>query len=713
MTFFGMSRFFLNILSLSLSAALTGMVILLLRPLTGKIFSGKWNYYIWFLVIIRLLLPLQLTTGLPGSLVFHPDFVQRETAGEPIPQAAAEITTGEAAKGASGEISRDVSEGIAGRMPEGSKGVLDGGEPVTAGILLLTAAFVWILGAVTALCLKLWNYRRDIAFIKKDAHPVTDSRIMVPAESMAARLHMRKMPSVYESAFVSGPVTIGLWKPVIVLPEAGLNTRDSFMQYRMILHHELIHVARRDLWYKWLYQLLLCIHWFNPFLYLFERKMNMDCELSCDEAVLAELTEEGRRAYGNVLLDIAERNAAAVKSAFTTTFVTGESELKRRLTGILRYKRMTVPRLILSLCVMSGTLFLTACGGVYLVQDDSGEDAFDSDFWLDVPAEEGNAWNAFMEIGRVDTDGEAYQVYDDAALLSGEDLSDKWQAYNYRGGGNKVMMSGFALNGSYSLRIVYAAEDTDIEVTSSFDLKEGRFKLVHIAPDGTVSTLNDTGKKNTVTVTMPKGRSVIKIVGQAASLKDAEITFSGLKGKGFEHIYYSEEEEYAGQIMETVGNGTVEKDKVMESLYYMEDGDISEAYAALLKQGAVFNGDELTNIFIYSDAERSGDYLVEAINNGFVEPLSVDMLSEIMVYLEGAAKTELINALPEEDFFEGLMECMAFLNEEELEECLLAYIDAGGRLSYTQFDDLEVHLNRSTIEKMDEKMALPAETGEP
>ena len=57
-----------------------------------------------------------------------------------------------------------------------------------------------------------------------------------------------------------------------------------------------------------------------------------------------QLTEEGRKAYGNVLLDIAERNVSAMKSEFTTTFVTGESELKKRITGILRYKRKTILR---------------------------------------------------------------------------------------------------------------------------------------------------------------------------------------------------------------------------------------------------------------------------------------------------------------------------------------------------------------------------------
>ncbi|MDE7340915.1 MAG: M56 family metallopeptidase [Lachnospiraceae bacterium] len=738
MVLYGMNRLFLSILSLSLSAALVGMLILLIRPLTGRYFSRKWNYYIWFLVIIRLLLPIHFTAALPGGLTFHLHSTGWKTAGETALQAA-ESETGEASEEAAGKLMEEVSEGAAGKpmenaseeaagkpaleaseetvgeMAEGNTEGTGYREPAAVRILFLTAEIVWILGAVTALCLKLWNYHCYIAFIKKDARPVMDSCIMVPAQSMAARLHMRKLPPIYESASVSGPVTVGLWKPVIILPEAGPHMQNSFMQYQMILHHELVHVARRDLWYKWLYQILLCIHWFNPLLYLIERKMNMDCELSCDEAILAELTEEGRKAYGNVLLDIAEKNVSAMKSAFTTTFVTGESELKKRLTGILRYKRTTVLRLLLSLCVMVGTLFLTACGGVYLIQDDSWEDAFDSEsaFWPFDSADEesGGFWGSFMEIGRINKDGEAYQVYDDLTLLSGNDLNDKWQAYNYKGGGNKVTISGFTLNGSYSLRIAYVAEDMDIEVTSFFDLKEGKFKLVHIAPDGTVSTLNDTGAKSTVTVTMPKGRNMIKIVGQAASLKNVEITFSGLEGKGFEGIYYSEEDEYAGQIRNTIQNGSVEKDEVMESLYYMEDEDLSEAFAALLEQGTVFDKDELTGILIHSDAERSGNYLADAINNGYIEPLSVDTLSEVIVYLEGEAKGRLINALPAEDFFEGLMECRPFLDEKELEECLLAYIDAGGKLSYAQFDDIEVYLSRSTIEKMDERMAVPSEAG--
>ncbi|MDE5931108.1 MAG: M56 family metallopeptidase, partial [Lachnospiraceae bacterium] len=601
-----MNGFFLTILSLSLSSALTGMLILAIRPLSGKFFSRKWNYYIWFLVILRLLMPVQLTAALPGGVLFdlskeaageisgesdwETDSMQRVETGKTDSMQRAETGKTDDIPSSGTSADGEAHTGMVHQEAENPTGTVEDADAVSsrmelpeaseyslslASVILLTVEIIWLSGVVAALGMKLWNYRRYLLLIKKDAHPVADSQIMVLAQSMSARLHLRRVPSLYESASVSGPVTVGLWKPVIILPETKCDavTQNLSVQYQLILHHELVHVARRDLWYKWLYQLLLCIHWFNPFLYLFGRKMNMDCELSCDEAVLAELTAEGRRAYGNVLLDIAEQDAAFRANAFATTFVTGESGLKKRLNAILHYQKNTVSRLLLSVCVMAGAMFLTACGSIYFY-DSSFEEHFDSDdeFWSDDFADEGRGfWDDFMEIGLTNKSGEAYQVYDDVELLSGADLSDKWQAYNYIGGGDKVTISRFSLNGSYSIRIVYADEDTDIEVASSFDLRDGRFKIIHVLPDGSVETINDTGEEGSTTVTMQKGHNVIKIVGQAAVLKNVEIRFSGLDERDFAAVYYSEEDEYAGQLMEAVKSGTVEKDKFMECLFYIEE----------------------------------------------------------------------------------------------------------------------------------------------
>ena len=358
-------------------------------------------------------------------------------------------------------------------------------------------------------------------------------------------------------------------------------------------------------------------------------------------------------------------------------------------------------RILLSLFALLLVL-LTACGGVY-VSYGGFEDM--SGFWEYEASNEDmqdDGWGSDWNIGG--TKGGARQVYDDEVLLAGADVSNKWQAYNYRGGEDGVTISRFALNGSDSIRIIYAAEDRDIEVTSDFNLKKGKFKIVHVAPDGTVSIINDTGEESTNTVTMQKGRNVIKIVGQAAALEDVEIRFSGLKSRYFEEIYYSEEDEYAGRINLMVQDGTVDKDKMLESIHYMEDFDISKAFAALLKQGETFSNNELSQIFIYSDAELSGNYLVEAIESGLIEPLPVDAVTDILPYLKGHTIVSLLKMLPEEDFFEGFQDCMPYMSDQEIEECLFSYLDAGGELTYGQFDDIEMYLNKSTIKKLDERM---------
>lgn len=702
-----MGRAFLNILSLSLSGALVGTLILLIHPLTGKFFSQKWNYYIWFLVILRLLVPIQADAALPGGIAFDLSPLWAEEADAETAEVVHESGIADSAGEVSGSSMTDSAEEALGNdMTSGAEEALgsdmisraeeipeNGMNDKTDAIsenksesmadnrwegLFLGAAIIWSAGFLIILCMKLWHYFRFLLLLRKDIRPIEDGQITVMMQSLAARLHMRKIPPVYVSASVSGPVTVGLWRPFIVLPEAA----NSLTGYQLILHHEFVHVARRDLWSKWLYQMLLCVHWFNPILYLVDRKMNMDCELSCDEAILSMLTKEGRKTYGNVLLDIAEGNVVTMKSVFSTTFVTGSSELKRRLQNVLTFQKPTVIKILLSICVMAGTVFLTACGSVHLSYDSLWEDWEDDDVRksysseADSDKDSGYEWN-LLGAGKSDKDTDAWNCYDDAELLAGEDISDKWQAYSYKGGGNEVSISRFALNGSSSLRIVYAAKDTDIEITSEFDLKEGKFKIVHVAPDGSIAVLNDTGEKASQTVTLQTGRNVIKMVGQDAMLKNAEISFSGLKERYFESIYYSEEDEYAGQIADKIQDGTIEKEKVMESIYYMEQEDISEAFSALLKKGTVFDDEELSDIFIYSDTGRSGDYLLEAIDSGLMEPLSVDTLSGLMPFLEDKTAVGLINALPDEEFFEGLTRCMPYLGEAELEECLLAYVEAG------------------------------------
>ena len=69
------------------------------------------------------------------------------------------------------------------------------------------------------------------------------------------------------------------------LPSADIPGKD----FRYIILHELMHYKRRDMFYKWLVQITVCLHWFNPLVHLMSREITKACEFSCDEAVLAKM----------------------------------------------------------------------------------------------------------------------------------------------------------------------------------------------------------------------------------------------------------------------------------------------------------------------------------------------------------------------------------------------------------------------------------------
>lgn len=788
------------VLSLSLSGALIGILIAAIRPLTGNYFSKKWNYYIWLLVVVRLLLPLHFESDFLTPLNFHAGFSQNDS----TTQTGSTVQNDNAMQ--SGSIVQDADEKQIGNsaqtgsmIPINAEKQIDSPEqydgiqqskqievdhsadtaanPSTDRALMLpdvnttvtaphnndfsaklsaadiwaAAAYIWLTGAITALFIKLCSYQRFQNELKTNCTRITDNRVLTMENAFCARLRIKKTPAIYANSSVSSPMTIGLWNPVILIPKvfsdqnapALLRADQDLTHFQLVLHHELIHVARKDLLYKWIYQLLLCIHWFNPVLHLIGRQISRDCELSCDEAILPELTETGKQMYGNILLDTAEQNIVHRQHAFSTTLLENKKDLKKRLDGILHYKKTTRFRLVLSACIFVMVLTLSACSTVWISSDaastseskqdnsvnssaDSGSTASDASatdtsgkdtesFHYDDSDENGAFMQMFSSFVSADSfvdtsdspdrSSDAWNVYDDDAMLAREDIQDNWAAYNYMGGGNKLLAYGFVLYGSDTFLIVYADQDTDVAIKSAFDLREGNFKIVSVAPDKSITTLNETGAETTATVTMKKGRNVLKMVGQGAKVMHLEIDYTDLDESKFENVFYSEGEEYIHLVKD--GAVPVEKERIIENLNYLAEKDASDLFNTLLTVGTNFTADELCDFLIFSDAALSSQYLLEALRNQTIEPLSADTVPEIMPYLDGDCQTEVLKALPVEDFYDAFADSIYYLSDRQIDECLTDYIDRGGVLTFSMYDEISPYINdKHTIEKLDQ--SLPA-----
>lgn len=106
------------------------------------------------------------------------------------------------------------------------------------------------------------------------------------------------------SAAVSGPLTMGILRPRIVLPKDVVQSA-SAEELEVILLHEGMHLCHKDQWWGMLWALLQSFCWFNPLLWLAGRRMKQAGELYCDHAVLSLLAEDKRLSYGYTLLRFA------------------------------------------------------------------------------------------------------------------------------------------------------------------------------------------------------------------------------------------------------------------------------------------------------------------------------------------------------------------------------------------------------------------------
>ena len=783
---------FLTMLSLSLSGALIGILIAAIRPLTGKYFSKKWNYYIWLLVVVRLMIPFHFESVFPGLPHFHAQvsqnndntaqpaganmiqpnggqtqfngnqtqsdnmilpnddlaqsdhFIQHEndlaqSYSMSLPDNALtqsnRITLPDSDSSQPNDItlpSYDLAQPDSITLPDGDSSQSDNMilpddtqaqsvstilSDVLAANLLTAAALIWLGGAVLALMIRLLQYFRFRGRLKKDCMRITDWRVIAMENAFCAKLHIKKVPLLYESTTTYSPMTIGLWKPVIILPKTlsidGSITDShipvvdtppeprSVYQLQLILHHELVHVARKDLWYKWIYQLLLCIHWFNPVLHRIGRQINSDCELSCDEAILPELTETGKQMYGNILLDTAEQGIDCRQSAFSTTLLENKRNLKKRLDAILRYKKATRFRLALSACALVLMLVLSACSTVWLSAADmpASESDHDSSKGTNQEPIDSPLWNFLTNAG-IGSPSDSWEFYDNDEVLAGKDVYGSWEAYNYvRNNNQHLSASRIALYGTDSFAIVYADQDIDVQITSSFEIPDGKFKIIHVAPDGSVTTLNDTGEKTTQTITMQAGRNALKMVGQGKKMNNLEIDYSGIRESDFANVFFSEDEEYAYQVKNNLT--PVDKDRIIDTLYSWDEEDASEIFNTLLTSGTSFTADELSDFFIHSDPALSSKYLMEALQTQTIEPLSLNMISEIMPYLTGDCKTEVLKSLSVDDFYDAFADNIMYLDNSQRDECLMDYIARGGTLTYSMYDEISPFLDKSIKQKLD------------
>ncbi len=163
---------------------------------------------------------------------------------------------------------------------------------------------------------------------------------------------VRLEDNIYQSEKVSSPFVCGFIKPKIYIP---YNLQDNVLEY--VLMHERTHIRQKDHILKAVAFLLLCVHWFNPLVWVSYFLFCKDIELLCDELVVKSFNEIERRDYALALykIGIDKVKISACPVAF------GEVGIKERIKCAIKYKKAkkTVVAVCVLLCVAVAVCFMT------------------------------------------------------------------------------------------------------------------------------------------------------------------------------------------------------------------------------------------------------------------------------------------------------------------------------------------------------------------
>ncbi len=217
-------------------------------------------------------------------------------------------------------------------------------ENVQAGVSIPICAIVWLAGMAITLAVFVSGYiivyrRYRYATIVKGGY----------AEEWLSEQKIRRNVRILCSEQAVSPLTYGILHPTILLPESLENKQSEQLTY--ILMHEMTHIRRFDMLRKIAAATVLCIHWFNPAVWVLFLLYNRDIEFACDEAVVRKMKGDCRSAYAMALIGMEER-----RRGFSSLFSHfSKNAIEERIVAIMKFKKITALTIIAATCLIIST----------------------------------------------------------------------------------------------------------------------------------------------------------------------------------------------------------------------------------------------------------------------------------------------------------------------------------------------------------------------
>ena len=343
----------INIFEVIVLSSLIGSVIILMILIIKGIFMSKLNstfhYYIWLILLVKLIIPFGPHTTLDISNLFENSYVQTTTNNN---TKELQINSPKQLKTVNTDDLILTNTVQPSNKHENSKGT---NIPLRLSIEKVLC-LMWMFGVVLLTGILISGHEKLRDIVKSSVTNINVSHKEILYKCMKT-MNIRNKVELSYSSKINSPSLCGFIKAKILIPVSiASNICDE--EFKYIMMHELTHLKNKDIFINWIITLLSLVYWFNPILLYGFHKMRQDCEFSCDNQVISYLGVGGNQQYGNALIRVLEIVGTSNRFMGTTPMVMNSFEVKRRILMISKYKKINIKSILL------GTVFFVVIGGV-------------------------------------------------------------------------------------------------------------------------------------------------------------------------------------------------------------------------------------------------------------------------------------------------------------------------------------------------------------
>ncbi|WP_172840576.1 BlaR1 family beta-lactam sensor/signal transducer [Virgibacillus phasianinus] len=305
--------FFTHLIVSFIVSSFTFAIITLFRKLFKKQLSAKWQYNLWFILLIALTLPFIPNHFFDFGNIFTWDIDQGNGSSPSSGTTGNQTLT-------DGNWMRDFTISV---------------NRLDLTLLNEILAAIWMTGMLVMIALTIHAWLK-LKKIKDTTSSLRNEEILDLFGQCKHRLNISRRLIIGESPLIKSPLTFGIFKTYVVLPshfEKWLSMDDI----KYIFLHELNHYKSKDSVMNYLTIFYQILYWFNPFVWVAFKEMRLDREIACDAAVLNSLDKNCYADYGNTIINFADRSSRPKYFTLVNQLNGSKEQIKRRITRIASF----------------------------------------------------------------------------------------------------------------------------------------------------------------------------------------------------------------------------------------------------------------------------------------------------------------------------------------------------------------------------------------